>query len=93
MDVSILSNIATLSLFVGTLPSIVAIIKNRKCIDSFSAFGAIGILAGQLLFVTYFATIGDWITVLLMTPVTAFWTLVLFFKATVKSKKSQLRVN
>jgi hypothetical protein len=82
VEISLLSNIAVLALFAGTIPSISSLVKNRRCTDSFSTAGSLATIAGQILYLAYFAMVGDWITVALSLPLLAFWVAVLAFKWT-----------
>jgi hypothetical protein len=80
VEISLLSNVAVLALFAGMIPSISSLVKNRRCMDSFSTVGSIATIAGQVLYLAYFAMVGDWITVALSLPMLAFWVAVLVFK-------------
>lgn len=80
MDINLLSNLAMLSLVIGTIPSMYAVINNRNALKGFSILGCLGILVGQVLYSTYFYLIRDYITCLLTFPLATFWSIVLIFK-------------
>lgn len=79
MSLNILSNLAMLSLVLGTLPAYVALLKARGNLKGFSLLGTIGIFTGQLLFTIFFFLSNDYLTTALAIPLVIYWTLVLFF--------------
>jgi Ca2+/Na+ antiporter len=80
MELSILANIATVALFLGTIPSIRAVVKDRTALKGFSVIGSFSFFLGQLIFVIYFILVGDWVTVILLIPLATFWFLVFSYK-------------
>ena len=87
-----LPNMAMLCLLIGTLPSMIQAVKNRKNLIGFSFIGAVGLLIGQVLFVIYFASLNDVLTTLFELPLVAYWALVVIYtKKSVEAKKSNHR--
>lgn len=76
----ILSNFNMLMLVIGTLPSILAVIKNRTNLSAYSLLGSAGIFIGQLGYILYFYLIETPIATLLGLVPTAFWAIVLGYK-------------
>jgi hypothetical protein len=86
MDISLLSNLSMFMLMLGTLPSIVAVVKNRRNLSAFSLLGAVGLVIGQTGFLLYFALIGDWLTSGLSVVATVFWWFIMVYKLKEKTK-------
>ena len=73
-----------LALVIGTIPSIISALKNRKNLVAFSTIGSIGILIGQLIYLGYFMILQDYLTSILSIPLIIFWLSVLIGKAMYK---------
>lgn len=84
MDISLIANLGMLALVIGTIPSIISALKNRKNLVAFSTIGSIGILIGQLIYLGYFMILQDYLTSILSIPLIIFWLSVLIGKAMYK---------
>ena len=76
----LLSYFSMVMLVIGTLPSIVAVIKNRKNLLAYSMLGNIGFMIGQFGYITFFALIGQYLSTALGLVPTTFWVTVVAYK-------------
>ena len=87
MNTSLLASFAMLFLVIGTVPSILSLVKDRKGLSGFNTIGVLSILIGQLLYTIYFLLLQDYMTTLLTIPLVGYWGLVLIFLVKNKDKK------
>jgi hypothetical protein len=80
MDINLISNIGMLLLVIGTLPSIIVLLRNRNNLKGFSTIGSVGIASGQAVYLFYFLLLGDYVTSALCVPLVVFWLAVILFK-------------
>jgi len=88
VDLVLMSNFGMMSLVIGTIPSIIAAIRNKKNLEGFSLIGALGILTGQTVFLFYFLLLQDIITSVLTLPLISFWAIVIFYKLKTKFRRN-----
>jgi hypothetical protein len=69
-----------LMIVLGTLPSIIAVIKNRSNLLAYSLWGSLAFFIGQLGYITFFALIGQYYATALGLVPTVFWAVVVAFK-------------
>jgi hypothetical protein len=86
MDLNLLANIAMICLFLGTLPSIVTLIKNKNKLEGFSLLGSFPMMFGEVAFLAYFALIPDYVTVALLLPLAVYWMVVIGLKLKIINK-------
>lgn len=79
-DLSLLSTIGMITLLIGTLPNMRAVLKNRYSLDGYSMIGSIAIMIGQFIFAVYFALVGDWLATFISIPMCIFWVIVVAIK-------------
>lgn len=72
----ILFTIANGFFFVGTLPMIVAAVKNRNALKGFSWFGAYLTFVGMLSMILAMFILQQYISVVLQLPVISYWAIV-----------------
>ena len=80
MDINLLANIGMVCLFLGTLPSIFTLIKNRGKLDGFNLIGSFPMAIGEWVFLFYFYLRQDYVTVALLLPLAVYWILVIGLK-------------
>jgi len=86
--VNICMNVGTALAALGTLPSIMAVIKNREVLRGYSPIGCFILFVAMINFAMAFTKMGYWISVLCGVPVAVFW-----FLAAVYSFKIRVREN
>jgi hypothetical protein len=84
ISLDLLSNLGMIALFIGTIPSIKTLIKERHNLKAFDIFGSIWIIIGQAIYTAYFMLLGNYITVLFSIPLVIFWVVALIY--TIKTR-------